>query len=113
MSKATVTKTLAVRPLHDVFKMIDMRGGDKLQCWPFKGFLQPNQRGRKYPIWCWSSKRLQAHRVVYALKHGMHYDNVPQIAWTCGTEGCCNPDHLIERFSTNATIKCTSSDQAA
>lgn len=102
------THTLGVRPLHDVFKLVDMKGGDKLQCWPWKGFIQPNQTGRGYPIWCWGGRRIQAHRVVYALKHGVHYDNLPQLAWSCATEACCNPDHIIERFSTNAKVNVSS-----
>jgi hypothetical protein len=78
-----------VRPLHDVFKMIDMRGGDVNQCWPWQGAMSP------HPIFCWNAKRLQARRVVWALRNAIHPDNAPRITTTCGNERCLNPAHLI------------------
>jgi hypothetical protein len=94
-----------VRPMHDVFKYVDMKKGDKLQCWPWTGFVQPNHNKIGYPIFCWGGKRLQARRVVYALKHGLHPENVPYLKTTCGSEDCCNPDHIIERWSDDAKVE--------
>lgn len=79
------------RPLHQIFLMIDMKGGDRTQCWPWMGALSPN------PIWVWNGKRRQARRVVYGLRHGMHPDDVPRITTTCKCIECLNPDHLIPR----------------
>lgn len=69
-----------------------MKGGDKLQCWPWLGSLSPN------PIFCWNKKRLQAHRVVFALRKKMRYEDVPQLTWACGNNTCCNPWHIVERY---------------
>src|SRR6478735_2557131 len=87
------TKSKHVKPLHDVFKSIDMCGGDKTKCWEWQKLCSPN------PIYCWNGKRLQAHRVVFGLKHGIHYDKVPKLSWTCGNTKCCNPNHLVECYS--------------
>lgn len=79
------------RPLQDVFKMVDMKQGDVTQCWPWLGCFSPN------PIFCWHGKRLQARRLVYALKNGYSYHRCPRVTDTCGNHGCCNPAHLVPR----------------
>jgi hypothetical protein len=78
-----------VRPLHDVFKMINMHAGDTTVCWEWLGTVAPR------PIFCWNGTRLQARRVVYALRNGLHYENCPPVTSTCRNHVCCNPTHLI------------------
>lgn len=77
------------RPLHEAFKRIDMKHGDKNQCWEWQGAMAPN------PIGHFLNKRVQIRRLVYSLKHGLHYDEVPFLTFTCGNQRCVNPYHAV------------------
>jgi hypothetical protein len=79
-----------VRPPHEVFKKIDMKGGDPHQCWPWQGTLG----WRNNPIHYVFCKRVNARRLVYSLKNGMHYDAVPRLVMLCRNPICCNPNHM-------------------
>lgn len=83
-----------VRPMHEVFKMINMHGGDTSVCWEWQGTMSPR------PVFCWNGKRLQARRVVFSLRNGVHYDDAPRVTSTCGNDDCCNPGHLIPEHGT-------------
>src|SRR5689334_10140512 len=80
---------LATRTFHWVFRRIDMHGGDKDKCWEWVGAMAPN------PTVKFNNKVYQVRRLVYSLKQGMHCDDVPKLATTCGTARCVNPHHCI------------------
>lgn len=89
------------RTPHAVFSMIDMRGGNKNECWPWLGTCAPN------PVFFYNRKRWQARRMIYSLRKGIHYNDVPRgpkIIMTCGNTWCCNPFHMTERFGTAEKI---------
>jgi hypothetical protein len=87
-----------VRPYQDVFKMVNMMGGDTHACWPWEGAVSPN------PIWCHNGRRLQARKLVYALKWGVPYARTPPIIMLCGNDLCCNPRHMAPRYSDLAKL---------
>jgi hypothetical protein len=82
-------KDYLIRPLHAVFTFVDMHGGSKTQCWEWLGSMSPK------PLFYWNNKRLQANRVIYSLKHGIHYNDVPKLVMTCGNDRCVNHNHAI------------------
>lgn len=73
---------------HDVFRLIDMKGGDKTLCWPFLGGL--NSEGRPY-IQIDGKKHL-AYRVTYELTFGVKLGD-QMLLHQCDNEICCNPWH--------------------
>lgn len=76
--------------LTDVFRNIDMKGGDKEQCWPWT--LGTNKDGR--PYFTFQGKKYLAYRLVYDLYHTESLgDRIAR--HTCDNEICCNPHHLI------------------
>lgn len=85
-----------VRPPHKVFESIDMKGGDVRKCWPWTGYLD---KGSGACVFHWRNKRHRAQRIVYALRNGIPFESVPILTQTCGNPRCCNPKHLMERFS--------------
>lgn len=89
-----VRRDYLVRPPHAVFQSIDMKGGDKNQCWPWLGYFD---KLTGQACFYWGNRRYRAQRWVYALRKGIHVDDVPQLAWLCGNRKCCNPYHLTER----------------
>ena len=83
---------------HDVFKVIDMKSGDRNQCWPFKGEL--NDKG--LPYFQAAGKKSVVYRLVYELVHGIIPDgHVVRHKCDNGADPnrvrgwvCCNPYHL-------------------
>jgi hypothetical protein len=74
----------------DVFQHIDMRGGDKTQCWPWKKPL--NGAGR--PYFDLDGKKTLAYRITYELiMNDPLGDRMAR--HTCDNESCCNPYHII------------------
>lgn len=83
---------------HDVFKLIDMCGGDRNKCWPFKGEL--NDKG--LPYYQVAGKKHVVYRLVYILVR----DDIPDgavLRHQCDNGAdperkrgwvCCNPWHL-------------------
>lgn len=76
-------------PPHEIFKLIDMRGGDKDQCWIWPGRMSPNPVTRLF------SREVQVRRLVYSLKNGVHIDDVPTLSYKCGNPRCVNPYHAV------------------
>ncbi len=77
----------------DVFKVLDMQGGDKDKCWLFKGVLN----GKGLPYFQYSEhgvgmKRL-AYRITYELLHGVSLTSDQLLLHQCDTPACCNPHH--------------------
>ena len=66
------------------------------QCWPFTGRCV-NGYGRidaEAPV----RRQLLAHRVAYALKHGLDPCSLPRsvvVRHACDNPSCCNPSHLV------------------
>lgn len=76
---------------HDVFRKIDMCGGDTTRCWPWTGSL--NSQGR--PYFMVEGKRVLAYRLVYELFHGhLLHSHKDVIRHKCDNPECCNPYHL-------------------
>jgi hypothetical protein len=75
----------------DVFKHIDMKGGDPDVCWPWMGKLNAKD-GRPYITI--NSLRRPAYCIVLELHSG-----VPQkaqvVRHNCDNPICCNPHHLV------------------
>lgn len=76
--------------LTDVFKFIDMRGGDETLCWPWTGATSGRDADR--PYFSVEGKKLLAYRVVYELVHGD--PGHLQVRHRCDNSLCCNPHHL-------------------
>ena len=74
----------------DVFKHIDMQGGDKEKCWPWK--LQLSPKGRPYHTV--RGKKHLAYRLTYELVHGTTIDSDVVVRHKCDNSACCNPHHL-------------------
>lgn len=90
--------------LTDVFRQIDMKGGDKEQCWPWVGRylakkLDPNDTR---PIFKQGGRSHTAYRIVLHLYDPSFNINDPTnlVRHKCDNKGvfkdqrCCNPHHL-------------------
>ena len=80
---------------HDVFKHIDMRGGDRSQCWPW--LLVPGGgkgRGKPRPYISIGGRKVIVTRIVYELCNGVTLADDDLICHTCDNSICCNPYHL-------------------
>ncbi len=83
---------------HDVFKLIDMCGGDREKCWPFKGEL--NDKG--LPYFQAGGKKHLVYRLVYQLVCGeLSSDDIARHKCDNGADPkrvrgwvCCNPYHI-------------------
>lgn len=71
----------------DVFKNIDMTGGDDA-CWPWKLELQ-----KERPYFRLNGKKELAYRLVYTLMYGAIPDG-QVVRHKCDNSACCNPYHL-------------------
>ena len=78
----------------DVFKYIDMKGGDFTQCWPWTGSTG-GRADDKRPYFQLDGKKQLAYRVVYRLYVGELKDD-ELIRHTCDTPLCCNPMHHMK-----------------
>lgn len=76
-------------PPHEIFKLIDMKHGDKDECWEWPGRMSPNPVTRLF------GREVQVRRLVYSLKHGMHIDDVPTLSFKCGNPRCVNSHHAV------------------
>lgn len=74
---------------EDVFRFIDTKDNDPEQCWPWIGYIHP-QNGRGY--FSLEGKRVLAYRVVYELINGEIGSQL--IRHKCDNPVCCNPTHL-------------------
>ena len=74
---------------HDVFKQIDMRDGDRNQCWPWVKSLD---KGRPY-FRVGGRKRL-AYALTYELMFGYEFSSKEVARHKCDNPMCCNPYHI-------------------
>lgn len=73
----------------DVFKYIDMKGGDREQCWPWLGGC--NKEGR--PLFSLNKKKVAPYRITYELTHGVSLPSTIMLRHKCDNMICCNPYH--------------------
>lgn len=74
----------------DVFRSVDMRGGDREQCWPWTASLPSSGR----PTFTLDGKKIIAYRLVYELTTGdILGDRLAR--HKCDNEVCCNPYHIV------------------
>ena len=76
---------------HDVFKYIDMKGGDHVQCWPWKGKLN---KGDNRPYFTVAGKRRPSYAYILETYKG-EAQKGRIIRHTCDNPICCNPHHLL------------------
>lgn len=77
-----------VTPLEELF----WAGVEKTEtCWVWAGELHESGYGRAR----WLGRRMQAHRIAWALSRGDLPDG-RRIAHTCGNRACVRPDHLVD-----------------
>ena len=76
--------------MANVFLSIDMRGGDKEQCWPWKGKLNAKDERPYITI---AGKRRPAYAVVLELTSGPAAKGLVALH-SCDNRICCNPHHL-------------------
>lgn len=77
--------------IEDLFSLIDTKGGDDKQCWPWQGGTSSLYKDR--PYFQYEGKRWLAYRLVYTLVNG----EIPEgkvIRHLCDNSLCCNPKHL-------------------
>lgn len=75
----------------EVFEKIEMFGGDRTRCWPWKGSLG----GRDHrPVISIFNKTHYAYRVVWMLVNGRELEPGEVVRHKCDNKMCCNPDHL-------------------
>lgn len=82
-----------MRPVNqprDVFKHIDMKGGDHVQCWPWKNKLNKKD-GR--PYFTVAGKRRPAYAFVIETTTGQDQGS-SLVIHSCDNPICCNPSHL-------------------
>lgn len=75
---------------HDVFRHIDMCGGDESKCWPWKRSVRG---GKGRPYFDFDGTKWLAYRLVYTLMYGA----IPEqqvVRHKCDNPICCNPHHL-------------------
>lgn len=76
-------------PLGEIF----WAGVEKTEtCWVWAGELHESGYGRVR----WMGKRMQAHRVAWALSHGGELPADKRIGQICGNRACVQPDHLFD-----------------
>lgn len=75
----------------DVFKFIDMKGGDNEQCWPWKGTTNKKD-GR--PYFTIDRKRRPSYAIVLELSTGRQQEEGQVVRHNCDNPVCCNPAHL-------------------
>ena len=76
---------------RDVFKYIDMQGGDNNCCWPWKGKVNEKD-GR--PYFTVDGKRRPAYAIVLECISGDGQPKGMVARHKCDNPKCCNPSHL-------------------
>lgn len=77
--------------IEDLFLLIDTKGGDDKQCWPWQGGASSLHKDRGY--FQFEGKRWLAYRLMYTLVNG----EIPEgkvVRHKCDNSLCCNPKHL-------------------
>lgn len=79
----------------DVFKKLDMKGGDKEQCWEWQGRFHIGNGGEQRAIITIAGVRRYVHRLVWELYNGRALAHKEVVRHKCDNTKCCNPFHLI------------------
>lgn len=85
---------MANRPT-DIFKHIDMHGGDREQCWEWKSNARGGGRDNR-PYFSIGGRKRLAYKVVYELVVGGSVEAGQVLRHKCDNRRCCNPYHLEE-----------------
>jgi hypothetical protein len=98
--RAAYAKTKKRQPkskseMHDVFRRINMHGGDKELCWEWRGAHGKGTRGEYRPRVVIGQRDYYVHRVVYELYTGYKLLTKDVIRHQCDNHWCCNPHHMI------------------
>lgn len=75
----------------DVFRFIDMKGGNNVPCWPWEGKVNKKD-GR--PYFTVEGKRRPSYAIVLELATGVLQKKGKCALHSCDNLVCCNPDHL-------------------
>jgi hypothetical protein len=75
----------------DVFKYIDMKGGDNDKCWPWKNTVN-SKDGRPYITI--QGKRRPSYVIVLECFSGTKQTKGQMARHSCDNKICCNPHHL-------------------
>lgn len=83
----------------DVWKHINMHGGDKSVCWEWQ--LRPSGvpstgtgRGKARAYFSVNGRKVLATRLVMELVHGVTLSRNQFVCHTCDNPICCNPEHM-------------------
>lgn len=80
---------------HDVFKRINMHGGDTDVCWEWLGSHNVGTRGERRGRIVIAGEEYYVHRVVYELYTGHKLKPGEVVRHKCDHCWCANPTHLI------------------
>lgn len=88
----------------DVFKHIDMAGGDEEACWLWQQAPgatsydmktgQQSMKSKPRPYFTVQGRKYMATRLVYELVHGVELKHTEFILHQCDNSLCCNPKHM-------------------
>ncbi|NJL54616.1 hypothetical protein HC928_05035 [bacterium] len=79
--------------LEDVFKFINMHGGDKTVCWEWTRESKGGGRDNR-PYFDVDGRKTLAYRIVYELVHGVRIPPRKMMCHSCDNPRCCNPYHV-------------------
>jgi len=82
---------MTVNVPYDVFKHVNMHGGDKDACWEWKGKVNAKD-GR--PYFSVAGKRRPSYVYALELHKGKATLETPYACHSCDNKRCCNPHHL-------------------
>ena len=80
---------------YDVFRRIDMHGGDKQLCWEWRGAHGLGTRQEWRPRVSIAKKHYYVYRIVYQLYTGYQLQHNDVIRHSCDNSWCCNPHHML------------------
>ena len=81
--------------MYDVFRRIDMHGGNREVCWEWKGSHGLGTRGEYRPRVVIGKQDYYVYRVVYELYTGYKLQKGDVVRHQCDHSWCCNPFHMI------------------
>lgn len=79
---------------HDVFRRINMHGGDKEVCWEWLGTHGVGTRGEYRPRVNIGMRAYYVYRIVYELFTGHKLKANEVVRHSCDNSWCCNPYHI-------------------
>src|SRR5262245_3750846 len=81
--------------LFDVFRRIDMHGGDQVPCWEWRGAHGLGTRGEYRPRVMIDKRDYYVYRIVYQLYTGHTLAPHEVVRHSCDHSWCCNPFHML------------------